>query len=146
MEIQALTLLVTEQDLNDMLARHLPPDQPLENLKVRVAPEGAYVTGDYPLFVRVSFETLWDLDVHAGKVTARLANLQAMGLPATMFNAVVLKAIEDAIQNQPGLTFDKDTIKVDLDQLLAAEGIPLKTNLKTVHCQTGSLVIAAGAP
>jgi hypothetical protein len=146
MEIQTLTLRVTEKDLNDIVSRYLPADQPLENLKIRLEPEGLYVTGDYPLFVRVAFETLWELAVEAGKVTARLANLKAMGLPATMFNSVVLKAIEDAVQKEPWLAFDQDTVKVDVDQLLAGEGIPVQTNLTTVRCQARSLILEAAAP
>src|SRR5260370_36414069 len=103
MESQALRLLVTEQDLNDLLAKHLPDDQRLENLKVRIAPEGVTVTGEYPLFVRVAFETLWEPGTQAGKVTARLAGLKAMGLPATVFKGTVLKAIEEAVQKEAWL-------------------------------------------
>ena len=82
MHIQTLKLLVTEQDLNDLVARHLPDDQPLENLTIRLGPEGVTVAGEYPLFVRVAFETLWELGTQGGKAVARLASLKAMGLPA----------------------------------------------------------------
>jgi hypothetical protein len=146
MEIQALRLLVTEKDLNDLLAQHLPDDQPLENLSVRVAPEGVTVSGEYPLFVRVAFETLWEPGTQAGKVTARLTGLKAMGLPATVFKGTVLKAIEEAVHQEDWLAFDGDTIVVDVDRLLAREGIPAKTNLSAVRCQVGLLVIESAAP
>jgi hypothetical protein len=146
MEIQTLRLLVNEKDLNELLAEHMPDDQPLENLTIRVASNGVTVSGEYPLFVRVAFETLWEPGIQAGKVTARLAGLKAMGLPATVFKGTVFKAIEEAVQKEPWLAFDADTIVVDVDALLAGEGIPVKTNLTTVRCQAGLLVIESAAP
>jgi hypothetical protein len=141
MEIQALKLLVTEQDLNEIIRKHLPDDQPLENLQIRVAPEGVYVTGEYPLLFRVGFETMWELEIQGGKLLARLAALKAMGLPATVFKSAVLKAIEEAVQKEDWLAFDADTIVVDVDRLLAGEGIRAKTNLNAVRCQAGALLI-----
>ena len=141
MELQALKLLVTQQDINELLARYLTGDIGLENVQVRIAPEGVYVTGDYPMLVRVSFETLWELDAQAGKVRARLAGLKAMGLPATVFKNAVLKAIEEAVLNEAWLSFENDTMIVDLDRLLAEKGIQAKTNLNSVQCLAGDVII-----
>jgi hypothetical protein len=146
MEIQALKLLVTDQDLTQLITKFLSADQPLENLKIRVAPEGVYVSGDYPLFVRVAFETLWEPGIQAGKASARLASLKAMGLPAMVFKGAVIKAIEEAVQKETWLAFDVDTISVDMDQLLAKEGLTARTNLRAIHCLAGALLIEAGAP
>jgi hypothetical protein len=143
MEIQALRLLITEQDLNELIAKHLADDLPLENLELRLAPEGLSISGEYPLWVRVAFDTLWALEVQEGKLLAHLASLKAMGLPATVFKGTVLKAIEDAVQAQDWMAFENDCIIVDLDRLLAGQGIPLKTNLSAVQSQHGSLVILA---
>jgi hypothetical protein len=144
MELQALKLLVTEQDLNALLKKYLPADQPLENVTIRIAPEGIYVSGEYPLFVRVAFETLWAPDIQAGKVIARLEGLKAMGLPATLFKSAVMKVIEDAVEKENWLTFDGDAVVADVDRLLAGEGIKVKTNLRAVRCQAGTLLIEAG--
>ncbi len=145
MELLALKLLVTEQDINELLNRYLSGDNGLENVQVRIAPEGAYVTGDYPMLVRVSFETLWELDAQAGKVRARLAGLKAMGLPATVFKSAVLKAIEEAVLNESWLAFANDTMIVDVDRLLTEKGIRAKTNLNTLHCLTGEVIIESAA-
>jgi hypothetical protein len=145
MELQALKLLVTEQDINELLARNLTGDNGLENVQVRIAPEGVYVTGEYPMLVRVGFETLWELDAQAGKVHARLAGLKAMGLPATVFKSAVLKAIEEAVQQENWLAFQNDTMVVDVDRLLADKGIRAKTNLNTVRCLAGELIIESAS-
>jgi len=144
MEIQALKLLVTEQDLNDLVSKHLPDDQSLENVHIRVAPEGVYITGEYMLLVRVGFETMWELDILAGRLSARLTSLKAMGLPATAFKSAVLKAIEDAVQKENWLTFNGDTVVVDVDRLHAEMGIRARTNLTAVRCQAGALLIESG--
>jgi len=146
MEIQALKLLVTQQDLNELVKKHLPEDQPLENVHIRVAPEGVYVTGEYPLLFRVGFETLWELETQAGMLLARLTGLKAMGLSATVFKSAVMKAIEEAAQEKDWLAFDEDVVAVDVDRLLAAEGIAMKTNLSAVRCRAEALVIEATSP
>jgi hypothetical protein len=145
MHIQTLKLLVSEQDVND-LARHLPDDQPLENLTIHLAPEGVTVKGEYPLFVRVAFETVWELGVQGGKVVARLADLKAMGLPAVVFKGTVLKAIEEAVQKEPWLSFNDEAITLDVDRLLAERGMPLTTNLSAIRCEAGLLIVEAAAP
>jgi hypothetical protein len=143
MELQALKLLVTEQDLNDLLKKYLP-DEPLENVRIRIAPEGVYVSGEYPLFVRVAFETLWEPGTQAGKVIARLTKLKAAGIPGTPFKNMVIEAIKHAVQKENWVAFDADAIVLDVDRLLAGEGIQAKTNLRAVRCQAGTLLIEAG--
>jgi hypothetical protein len=145
MEIQALKLLITEQDLNELLTRYLPADSGLENVRIRIAPEGVYVTGEYPVLVRVAFETLWELEGRSGKVHARLGGLKAMGLPAAVFKGAVLKAIEEAVQSEDWLAFDNDIMVVDVDRLLAEKGIKAKTNLNLVRCLVGEVIIESAA-
>jgi hypothetical protein len=145
MEIQALRLLVTEKALNDLAVRHLPDDQPVEELRFRLTPEGLQVSGEYPLFLRVSFETQWELGVRDGDITARLTRFKALGLPVPVFKSALLKIIKDAVGKEDWLRFDgDDTILVLVDRLLAEQGIPLRTNLSAIRCQEGSLVLEAG--
>lgn len=146
MEIQSLKLLVTDQDLNELAARHLPADQPVEELRLRVSPEGLHVSGEYPLFLRVSFETQWELGVRAGNVTARLRHFKALGLPVPVFKSVLFKILRDAVAKEEWLEFaDDETIVVQVDRLLAREGVPLRTNLQRIRCQDQRLVVEAGA-
>lgn len=145
MEIQALRLVITEQDVNALVQKHLPPDQPVENVHIRLAPEGAYVRGVYPLFINVSFETLWELGVQEGKVSARLANLRALGVPGNVFKSAIVKLIADAAQGEDWLLFEKDTVLVDVERLLLKEGITIRMNLKRIVCETGQVVIEAGS-
>jgi hypothetical protein len=144
MEIQALTLRVSEKSLNDLAARHLPEDQPVEELRFRLTPEGLHITGEYPLFLKVAFETRWELGVRAGRVTARLASLKALGLPVAIFKSVLLKLVHEAAGHEDCLQLEDETFIFDVDRWLAAEGIPLRTNLMAIRCQEQSLIVLAG--
>src|SRR5262245_42306002 len=147
MEIQALRLTITEEDLNALLKEHLPPDQPVENIHIRVAPEGVYVKGMYPLFINVSFETHWDLSVREGKVLARLANLRTLGVPGNVFKSAIMKLVADAAKSEPWLTIDRDTVMVDVDAALVKHGLATaRANLTRVLCDAGRIVVEAASP
>jgi hypothetical protein len=146
MEIVALRAHITEQDLNDLIRKHVRRIEPVEDLRVHLIPAGLVVEGVYPLFVSVKFEALWELNVLAGKLTARLADLRALGISATLFRPIVLKLVADAVRAKDWLQVDDDSVVIDVDRLLAEKGIPAQTNLRGVACGSGTLLLEAGAP
>jgi hypothetical protein len=144
MELLALKLFVAEGDVNRLLAEHLPGDVGVENLRVRLTPEGVQVLGDYPtVFLKVAFETLWAVGVAGGRLEARLASVKVAGVPATLLRGVLMKALEDAAR-RPGVAVEGESVLLDADAFLRAKGIPLSLNLKEVLCSLGSLVVRAG--
>jgi hypothetical protein len=146
MEIQALTLLITEQDLSDLAARHLPADQPVEELRFRLTPEGLHVSGEYPLFLRVSFEMRWELGVCGGRVTARLVHFKALGLPVPVFKGMLLKFLREAVRNEEWLQIEgDDTVVVQVDRLVRDRGVALRTNLTAIRCLDQALMVEARA-
>jgi len=145
MEIHALKISFTEQDVNALARNKLPKDSPVEKLEVRLAPEGATVKGVYPMFVNVNFEAQWELGVRDGKLSARLASLRAMGMPGNIFKSALMKIIAEAAKKNDGVTVEDDTILADLDKMLAEDGISAGTHLKSVVCQAGLIVIEAGS-
>jgi hypothetical protein len=143
MEIQSLKVLITEQDLNSWVAQSLPKDQPVEDLQIRLVPEGLVVSGVYPLFVNVSFESHWELAVRDGLVTAKLSRAKALGLPVTVFRSVVTRALAEAVGHAKWLRIDDDTVVLDVDALLAENGVTARTNLTAVRCQSAALIVEA---
>jgi hypothetical protein len=141
LEIQALKLLITEQDLNDVATRQTADDEELRQLRVRLTPEGAHVTGVYRMLVNVPFETRWELSVNQGKLVARLADLKALGLPGGMFKGMMMSFIGDFIRKEDAVQVDGETVHFNPDQLLLRQGLSLRSNLTGVRCQAGSLVI-----
>ena len=141
MEIQALRALVPEDMLTRIATEALPPDVKVKDVRVHIKPEGAQVTGAYEMFFAVPFETLWDLSVRDGKILARLANVKVARLGAGMVKGVLLGILADAAKQVPGLQLDGDTLVVDVDRGRASRGYDVRTNLKTVQCLGGSLLI-----
>lgn len=145
MEILALKVFVSEDEVNTLLARHLPPDLGVEKPTVRITPEGIHLVGEYPtVFMKVAFETLWVVAVHSGKLEARLAQVKVAGLPATMLRGVLFKVLQDAAR-EPGVSVEGESLLVDGEAFLLAKGIPLRLNLTEVVCSLGSLLVRAGS-
>jgi hypothetical protein len=146
MDIQKLQLLVTEDEANRLLSAHLPAGTEVEELTLRLTPEGVVLSGKYPtLLLRVSFQTVWSLAVLAGgDVEARLASLRVAGLPAGKLAGVLFAAVRDAVADRPGVRIDGEVIRVSPNELLRGEGLPLRVTLTRIICGEGRLTIAAG--
>ncbi len=144
MDIQTLTLHITESDLKQILDRYLPEDGSLEDLHIGLRPEGVLIQGHYvtPLG-KMSFETLWSVAASGGLVQARLETIRVAGLPAGMLRGVLLKTLRDVAENQPGVRVEDEVVAVDLPQAAQSWGVPVRINLTGVRCATGSLVVEA---
>jgi hypothetical protein len=145
MEIQALKLLVPEDVVNRLIAEHTPKDVPLQDLAVQLSPDGVHVQGKYPtMFMKVAFETVWAVTVMSGQLEVRLADVKVSGFPATMLRGLIFKMMKESTDREPGLSVEGETLRVDIEQFLAAKGLPLRVNLTNVRCGPGSMVIEAG--
>jgi hypothetical protein len=145
MEILALKLLVTEDNLNGLVKRFAPGQSPIEDLRLRLTPDGVVVEGDYrALVVRLKFQTLWEVTAHGAEVRARLASIKVAGLSAGMLRGLLLKVIADVSAEQPGVRVEDETLWVNVEQTLLGQGVPVKLNLTALRCSVGALVIEAG--
>jgi hypothetical protein len=146
MEIHALKLLVTEQDINQMASRFLEQAPQVKNLDVRLAPEGVQISGVYQMVMGIRFQTLWELSVQDGKVAAHLAQFKVSGLGGGMLRAAFMGALTAAVKQEDALQIQGDTLFLDPDRLLTKQGVPARFNLTRVQCQPGSLWIESSAP
>jgi hypothetical protein len=145
MEIQALRMSITEQDLNDLLTRYLPPDKPLEEVRVRLDTQGIHISGQYPFFITVKFATIWEVGVVNGLAAARLLRFKAMGVPGNIFKSAIMKVIEDAARQQSWIRIAGDQVLADLEVACAKYAVPARLRLKAVTVQPGELIIEAGS-
>jgi hypothetical protein len=147
MELQSLKLLITDDDLMHLAARHLPKEAPVEDLRVCVTEEGVRVSGSYPLMVlKVTFETVWSLLVADGQAEARLTALRVAGLPAAKFKGLVLRLLRDELDHKPGITIVEEGVRLDVQAIARREGVPLCVHLKALHCEPGRITVLAGSP
>jgi hypothetical protein len=145
MEIQRLQVAVTEQDLHDLAQKHLPKEVAVEDLEIRLQPEGLRIKGVYHVFMPVSFEALWELGVSQGKPTARLANFRTLGMPANVLKSLIMNVIADAAKKEKWLLVEGDTVRVDVDKMLKEHGLDLATRLTAIRCQAGCLTVEGGS-
>jgi hypothetical protein len=138
MEIQSLRLLATEEDLNGLIAERIPQMKKIRGLRVKVLPEGISITGSYQTLIEISFEALWEVFIHEGKIAARLQRLKSGGLGMGLLKGYLLQAISSATNM---IEIQGETLLFDLDVLLKERGIPLRTNLSSVRCSDGRLMI-----
>ena len=145
MEIQSLRLSITEEEINALLTEFAPDDPPIENLRVRLTPEGILVEGDYPtVLMKVAFQTLWQVKGYGSVFEAQLANVQVSGLSARMLRGVLLKTLRDTLVQQPGVRVEEESILIELSQQPAVQKLRLRMNLTGIHCVPEELVIEAG--
>jgi hypothetical protein len=158
MEIQALRLLLTEEDLHQFAVRG-GPELAVRDLRLRIAPEGLLVAGTYPTsFMDIPFATVWQLSVRAGKLAARLVRIQTGdgdgGSALEVFSLIspgavrltVMNAIARALESEDGLHVEGETVLVDPDRLAARRGWPVRTNLTGVCCGQGVLLLESSPP
>jgi hypothetical protein len=145
MHIQALRLSVSEDDINGLLEQHLGATAPVEGLRVRLTPEGVVVEGSYlALFMRVSFETLWELTPAGSEVRARLTSVNVAGLPAGILRGKLLRALRDAAAYHPAVQVGDEVVRVDVAQLLHGKGLPVRVHFTALRCGPGTLTVEAG--
>lgn len=145
MEIHTLKLSVSEQELNELVAEAPSGKHTVENLRVRLTPEGIVVLGDYPaMFMKMAFETLWEVKGIGSIVEARLASVKVSGLPAGMLRGVLIKTLRDLLANEPGVRVTDESIHVDLSKHTTLQRLRLRVHLTGVRCTEGNLVIEAG--
>jgi hypothetical protein len=145
MEIHALKLVVSEEGVNSLLAAYLPRDAAVENLSVRIMPEGVHVRGDYPTaFGKVPFETHWEMRIVAGRLDARLVGLKVSGVPGNMFRKMVLELIREVLESNPGVMLEQETLQIDVETVARSKKLLLRCNLRDVRCEAGLLLLEAG--
>jgi hypothetical protein len=148
MEIQTLRLFLSEQEANDLIVQHQPPDLPVKNLRVRFTPEGARVSGEYPtLLMTMPFDSLWQLGAAGGRVEARLIDLSAGGMSAGPMRKVVLHALGGMLA-EPGVSVSDDAVLLDVPEMVRRRKLPLRLDfvVRAVRCVEGGVVLEAGWP
>jgi hypothetical protein len=140
-EIRALTFVATEADLNELAAKMAPRLNAIRDLRLAVIPEGIRVSGTYQKLFGLPFLTLWQLSVSEGKVVARLAKLKAGPLSLGLVKGYLLDAIAGVATV---LEFRDDALVFSVDALLQEKGWPVRTNLRAIRCDYGTLTIESG--
>ena len=144
MELHALRLSLTEQDLNDLIRKYMPKNVDVEDLRVKFADKLIHVTGIYPFFFPVRFETIWEVGVENGHAAARLASFKAMGVPGNIFKSAVVKVVEDLAKQENWIRIVGDRFLADLELGCSKYAVLAHLHLKSITVQPGMMMLEAG--
>jgi hypothetical protein len=145
-EIQALKLRISEQALDRVIPQILAQNPQLRELRLRLTPDGAVVSGVYHMVVNVAFSAVWALSVQGGQLAARLGELKVSGLGGGMLKPALLSALGGAVKKEDGMRLDGETLMVDIDRVLGRHGLDLRSNLAAIQCGDGYVLVEAEAP
>ena len=144
MDIQSLKLFLTDADLVAIAARALREAENVEGLDVHLTPEGVRVSGQYPTsFLKVPFETLWQVSAAGAEVHVRLSSVSVAGLPGGMLSGALMKMARDALEGAPGVRVQEDTIVVHVTEAARGRGLELLVRFTSVRLSIGTAVIEA---
>jgi hypothetical protein len=144
MELHALRLSLTEQDLNELLRKYLPKDAEIEDVRVRLADGCIHIDGIYPFFIPVRFQTAWEVGVEAGHASARLTSFKAMGVPGNIFKSAVVKIVEDIARQEHWIKIVGDRFLADVELGCSKYAVLAHLHLKAIDVTPGVLMLEAG--
>src|SRR5947209_6363589 len=117
MEIQALKVFFTDADVAVLAARHLAGSDAVEDLEVRLTPEGVVLTGKYPAtFFTVSFETVWRVSAAGPEIRIMLDTIRVAGLPAKLLRGALMKTVRDRVEGEAGVRVDGETVVINVTE------------------------------
>jgi hypothetical protein len=144
MELHALRLSLTEQDLNELLRKYIPKNVEVEDLRVRLGEQFLHITGVYPFFIPVRFETIWEIAVEGGHASAKLTSIKAMGVPGNIFKSAVVKIVEDIAKKENWIRIVGDRFLADLELGFSKYAVLAHLHLKSITIRPGTLMLEAG--
>ncbi|MSU78676.1 MAG: hypothetical protein EXS16_11355 [Gemmataceae bacterium] len=144
MELHALRLSLTEHDLNELLRKYVSKNIDVEDLRVKLADHAVHITGIYPLFFPVKFETIWELGVEDGHATAKLTSFKAMGVPGNIFKSAVVKIVEDLARQESWIRIVGDRFMADVELGCSKYAVLAHLHLKSISIKPGTMFVEAG--
>jgi len=144
MEIRALSLRVTEEELNGWIGRLIDGRDKIHRLRVEIRADGLLVDGQGEFMGQtVPFDATVEVYAQGGTVSLRLTRFEAAGffpLPAWW----ILKKLQR--HEREWLRVESDTVVLNAEHLLEERGISLAMNLAGVRCEPGALFLESLAP
>jgi hypothetical protein len=143
MEIQALKLFFTDADVAVMAAHHLAGE--IEELQVRLTPDGVVVSGKYPTaFFKVPFETVWQVSAGGEEIRVQLGMVRVAGLPANMLRGALMKTVRDKVEQEAGVRVEEEAVIVNVPDAVRPLNVEVCVNFVSVRMSIGAAVVEAG--
>ncbi len=136
MEIEFLTLSITETDISNGLGRWLPKDGPIKGIRAHIRPEGIEISGKLKGLLRVGIQL--GVLAQAGSAVVRLERVKGF---FGWGKGKVLGEIRKKLDGKPGFTLVDDAVVIDVDRAIGLSGVTARANLSALRLEPGRLVI-----
>jgi hypothetical protein len=122
MHINCLDLSISDNDLNSIIQKRVPPNDKISNLRVAMKTGKIIVSGTVRVLLPVNFEADFELSHTDNDIIAHLAEIRPMSAIADQFKNKILEKITDA---SPFLQLDKknESIKAPINEALQNNGV-----------------------
>ena len=146
MEIQSLKLFFTDADIAALAADQMPENDSIEDLQVRLTPEGVLLQGQYStgFGIKVPFETVWQLIAAGPRIDVKLDTIKVAGLPGGMLRTVLMRMVRDSVAEHAGISVQEDTIQIDVPAVARSRGAEIRVNFTAVRMSVGAAIVETG--
>jgi hypothetical protein len=146
MDIQFLRLHLTDHDLRPVAARLAAQADGIDELSVRLTPDGVAAGGKYPtpFGFKVAFETLWEVTADGPDVRSRLVSLKVAGVTAGLLRGALMKMVRDAVEGLPGVSVVDDSVILRVEEAAKAHGVELRVRWTAIRMKEGECIVEAG--
>lgn len=137
MNIQCLDVTINDNDLNNVIGRHMPANRKLSNIRAALQDDHLVFSGRIKLLLSVDFEASFRVTHTATEIVAQLVKIQPMSAITGQFKTQILKKIVE-VAPFAHLDPEQDSIRIpindvmqnyDLTSRLYVEDLTLEKNL-----------------
>ncbi len=145
MEIEALRLRISQEELNQALEAVDGRMEQVRGLHAVIVPGALHVRGEVDLLSLIAFDARIEPYATGGTLILQVAGLQAAGLlplPASV-RAFILSKVQAKLfeQHRSWMSVREDAVVINLQGLLESKGIFITANFTGVRCEEGALVL-----
>ena len=122
MHINCLDVSISENDLNSIIQKKVPPNDKVSHLRVAVETGKIVVSGKFKVLLPVNFEADFELSHTDDELVAHLADIRPMSAIADQFKNKILEKIANAA---PFISLDKEreSIRIPINSVLQNRGV-----------------------
>ncbi len=122
MHINCLDMSISENDLNSIIEKKVPPNDKISNLHAALKPGRIVISGKIRVLLPVKFEADFDMSHTEEQIVAHLADIRPMSAIADQFKNKILEKITESASF---LVLDREheSFRISLNDILRTNGL-----------------------
>ncbi len=141
MRIDKLNVTVTEQELNDLIKKHLLEDLPVSDLSIAFTDGFIELSGTIKKIFTIPFTAWIKPSADGSRLNLELEKLDAAGPLGNQLRGTLMNMIIEKIPPELEATGSFNMLHLDLGKLLSSKGIVGNIHLDVIEAMAGRLKI-----